>query len=114
MFAHESDREAKVINSDTVKNAAMKVLVGAEEGWDNHVMRIIELDEEGYSPEHSHPWPHINYMIEGEGVLMMDGTDNPVKAGSFAYVPAGMHHQFKNAGKGKFRFICIVPSEGHK
>ncbi len=114
MFAHEKDLKTKVLKSDTVKNAAMKVLVGPDEGWKDHVMRIVELDEGGYSPAHSHPWPHINYMIEGEGILMMDGVDNAVSAGSYAYVPANTYHQFKNASKGKFRFICIVPVEGHK
>ncbi len=113
MQAHESERELKKMYSDLVKNASMKVLVGPEEGWESHVMRIVELEPSGYSPEHSHPWPHINYMLEGEGVLMMDGVDYPVKAGGFAFVPAGMHHQFKNAGNTTFKFICIVPTEGH-
>ena len=30
------------------------------------------------------------------------------------YVPADKVHQFRNAGPDKFRFICIVPTEGHK
>jgi mannose-6-phosphate isomerase-like protein (cupin superfamily) len=43
----------------------------------------------------------------------VDGRDTPVGAGAFAYVPAGKEHQYRNAGKGIFRFICIVPTEGH-
>lgn len=113
MVGHESQIKAVVIDSPKVKHAAMKVLVGSEQGWDNHVMRIVELDEEGFSPAHSHPWPHINYMVEGEGVLMIAGEEHPVKEGSYAFVPADTHHQFRNAGRGMFRFICIVPTEGH-
>jgi quercetin dioxygenase-like cupin family protein len=37
-----------------------------------------------------------------------------VEAGSYAYVPADKLHQFRNAGDGMFRFICIVPKEGHQ
>ncbi len=114
IVANEKNLTAKVLSGDAVKNAAMKVLVSPEEGWDSHVMRIIELGEGGFSPRHDHPWPHINYMIEGEGTLHIDGEDIRVEAGSYAYVPAGKLHQFQNTGKGTFRFICIVPKEGHK
>ena len=77
----------KVTHPDAL-NAVMKTLIGSTEGWDGHVMRIIELDKEGYSPKHKHPWPHINFMLEGEGVVFLNGKETPVKAGSFAYVPA--------------------------
>lgn len=101
------------MSGDEVNQASMKVLVGPDEGWDSHVMRVVELGEGGFSPKHTHPWPHINYIIEGEGTLFLNGKENPVKAGSFAYVPAEELHQFKNVGKGTFKFICIVPTEGH-
>jgi len=105
---------ATVINSPEVNAAAIKVLIGPQQGWNDYVMRIIELDAEGYSPAHAHPWPHINYMIEGQGTLLIEGQAHPVQAGAYAYVPAGSHHQFKNTGTEKFRFICIVPKEGHQ
>jgi len=109
-----NDLQAKKIDSLQAKNAAMKVLVSSETGWDDYVMRVVEVETEGYTPKHSHPWPHINFIIEGDGLLMIDGKDNPVKAGSFAYVPSDHLHQFKNIGQEVFKFICIVPKEGHK
>ena len=108
------DIKGKVIDSPEVKNAVMKVLISSEEGWDDHVMRLMEVDEKGYTPRHSHPWPHINFMVEGKGILHIDGVDHEVEAGSFAYVPADKLHQFLNVGEGKFKFICIVPKDGHK
>jgi len=114
IISHEQEVQAVKVTHPDALNAAMKTLMGPEQGWDGHVMRIIELEENGYSPKHTHPWPHINFMVEGEGVLFLNGVETPVKAGSFAYVPANELHQFKNTGKGMFRFICIVPEEGHK
>ena len=113
IVAHENDLEAGVIDSPEVKNAAMKVLISPEQGWSDYVMRIIELDEGGFSPRHAHDWPHINFVVEGSGTLHVDGKDHAVRAGSYAYVPAGSLHQFQNAGQGPFRFICIVPKHGH-
>ena len=114
IIAHEKEVMPNIIDSPEVKNAAMKVLIGQDQGWADHVMRIIELEPDGYSPKHAHPWPHINFMIEGSGVLMIEGQDYPVKQGSYAYVPADANHQFKNTGSSAFRFICIVPKEGHQ
>jgi quercetin dioxygenase-like cupin family protein len=111
---HEKNVIANIMNSPEVKNAAMKVLVGEREGWSDHVMRIVELDRDGYSPRHAHPWPHINYMIAGRGTLLVDGEEHPVESGSFACVPAGKEHQFRNTGEEPFRFICIVPKGGHQ
>ena len=105
--------ENKKIDSPKVNNASIKVLVSPKEGWEGHVMRVLELGKDGFSPKHEHPWPHINYMIEGEGELMIDGKINKVSAGSYAYVPANTLHQFRNIGETPFKFICIVPEEGH-
>jgi quercetin dioxygenase-like cupin family protein len=114
IVSHEQNVPAVTINSPEVHNAAIKALVGEKEGWADYVMRIIELGPEGYSPRHSHPWPHINFMVQGTGALNVNGKDYAVEAGAYAYVPANAEHQFKNTGAGMFRFICIVPKEGHQ
>lgn len=114
IVANEKESTATKIESPEVNAAAIKALIGPEQGWSDHVLRVIELGDQGYSPAHAHPWPHINYMLEGEGVLVMEGKEHPVKAGSYAFVPAGTHHQFRNTGTETFRFICIVPKEGHQ
>lgn len=114
IVSHEKYVKSIKFDNPEVKNATMKALISPKEGWDGHVMRVMEVGEDGYTPRHSHPWPHINYILEGKGVLHINGDDNEVKVGSFAYVPANKTHQFKNVGEGKFKFICIVPEEGHK
>lgn len=112
-IGNENEVFATAMSHPEVKNASMKVLISPQEGWRDYVMRMVELDRDGYSPRHVHAWPHINYVVEGKGLLHMDGKDSPMEAGAFAYVPAGVLHQYRNAGDSKFRFICIVPKEGH-
>ena len=114
IVSHKDKVEFKKVDSPEAKSAAMKAIISPNEGWKGHVMRIVELEEGGYTPRHSHPWPHINYMVSGKGILHIDGEDHEVEAGSYAYVPSDKLHQFKNRGKDKFEFICIVPGEGHK
>lgn len=114
MISHENKVETIKNNNSESKGASMKALISPKEGWEGYVMRVVELEEEGHSPKHQHPWPHINYMLEGEGVLFMDGQEHPIEKGSYAYVPGNTLHQYKNVGKEAFKFICIVPEEGHK
>ena len=114
IVSHDSHAIVRHMDMLGAKDADMKVLVGEGQGWSDHVMRLIELAPGGYSPKHAHPWPHINYMVEGRGVLHIDGEDHEVTSGSYAFVPANSLHQFVNTGQDQFRFICIVPKEGHQ
>ncbi len=114
MIGNVSDQQGFEIRSAEAKNAVMKVLVSPTEGWEGHVLRVIEVGIDGFTPRHRHPWPHINYVTEGEGELFLEGTSTRVSPGSYAFIPGNALHQFKNAGDGTFKFICIVPAEGHK
>jgi quercetin dioxygenase-like cupin family protein len=100
-------------NPKVTKNASMKVLVGASEGWQDHVLRVVELKEFGYSPKHAHPWPHINYVLEGVGEIEIDGKIDQIKKGSYMFVPGNTLHQFRNTSNKTLKFICIVPTQGH-
>jgi len=109
-----NDVALKPIKSDEASLASIRVLVSPKEGWKGYVMREIEVEKEGFTPKHFHPWPHVNYIISGQGSLYLDGQETLVEAGSYAYIPANLLHQFKNVGKDTFKFICIVPEEGHQ
>ena len=111
------DSEEKVerikISLPEAQKAFMKVLISEKEGWNDYVMRLLEIEDDGYTPKHAHPWPHINYIVEGSGSLFLGGKEVSLEQGSFAYIPPGVAHQFKNIGDKIFKFLCIVPKEGH-
>ena len=112
IVSHERDVLATRMNHPEIKDAVKRVLISPKEGWEGYVMRTFELGEGGHTPKHSHDWPHINYITQGQGVLYLDGTDYELEVGSFAYVPNGKLHQFRNNSSAPFSFICIVPEEG--
>ena len=97
-----------------MENVVKKVLVGPQQGWQGWVMRQFDLAPHGFTPRHSHPWPHINYILGGKGTLYLDGQTYEVGPGSIAYVPDNLEHQFINDGVVDFSFICIVPEAGDK
>lgn len=106
--------EWKAMLGDGIKDAFVKVVVSPKEGWNDYVMRIFKLLPGGNTPKHTHEWPHINYIIKGKGVLYLDGKENEICGGSYAFVPGNELHQFRNLGEEDLEFICIVPTAGHK
>ncbi|MDK2824561.1 MAG: hypothetical protein PWQ67_1527 [Clostridia bacterium] len=112
--ANVKDMEKLEMNGPGINNAFKQVLIGPEQGWQDYVMRLITLRSNGNSPKHQHPWPHINFIVSGNGILYMNGQEYPIKAGSIAYVPNNIEHQYINTSTEDLSFICIVPKEGEK
>lgn len=115
MIISHRDRVSGVpVSSAETKGIFKKILISPSEGWEGYVMRLFELREGGHTPRHRHPWPHINFIADGEGILSLDGENHPIQGGSFAYVPGGSEHQFSNTGSQRLSIICIVPEEGEQ
>lgn len=112
IVGHSKDIEGIKLQGEGISNALKKVLISPQEGWEGWVMRVFELGPGGHTPKHTHDWPHINWIVEGQGTLYLDGAEHAIAAGSYAFVPNNALHQFKNTGSSKLTFICIVPEEG--
>jgi len=106
------DLKAEPMAMEGARDVTKRILVAPKAGWDGWVMRAFEMAAGGHTPSHAHPWPHINVGLEGEGVVRIGGEEHPLRAGSYAFVPAGVEHQFRNTGTTPFGFVCIVPAEG--
>ncbi|WP_320129123.1 cupin domain-containing protein [uncultured Sphaerochaeta sp.] len=113
MFVSHRDEIAKrKLEGKGIKEVTKQVLVGPDQGWKDHVLRMFTLGKGGFAPLHSHPWEHIIYAVEGKGTLFMDGKEYPLTPGSTAYINANLQHQVLNAGDQNFVFLCIVPEFG--
>lgn len=113
IVSHADLVEGILYNSNGASKALKKTLISENEGWKDYVMRLFEVDKDGYSPKHSHPWPHIVYVLGGQGVVEIAGKNHEVKMGSYTFIPNDLEHQFRNTGSDKLSFICIVPPEGN-
>ena len=113
IVADKKDTKEKVVDAPGFNGASMQALLGPAEGWNGHVMRLVTLKQGGHTSRHNHPWPHINYVAKGSGLLFLQGKEHSFSEGAYAYIPAGEEHQFINTGDGPLEFICIVPEEGH-
>ena len=108
----KSDVAATPMAGDGVEGVVKRVLVSPAQGWDGWVMRLFDIDPGGHTPKHAHDWPHVNFVASGRGELYLGGEDYALEAGSYAFVPAGLEHQFRAAAHEPLSLVCIVPEAG--
>ena len=98
---------------DVTMEGAAKVkvrwLLTKEMGATNFAMRVFEVEPNGYSPLHKHPWEHEVFILEGEGELFDGENSTAFKPSDVVFVPSDEMHQFKNTGKNILKFICLIP-----
>jgi quercetin dioxygenase-like cupin family protein len=95
------------------KDTWKQVPISAKDGSPNVSLRVFTIMPGGHTPYHTHPFEHLNYVIDGEGVVVTaDGNERSVKKGDFAFVAQGEKHQYKNkSAQNPMIMICIVPKE---
>ena len=50
----------------------------------------------------------LYYVLEGEGLMTIDGESARVRAGQIVYIPPGSVQHIRNTGTDDLAFLCIV------
>jgi quercetin dioxygenase-like cupin family protein len=50
----------------------IRKLITKHIGANNFVMRLFEIEPEGNTPLHTHPWEHEVFILEGEGAVLTE------------------------------------------
>jgi quercetin dioxygenase-like cupin family protein len=59
-------------------------------------------------PAHSHPnGEEVIYIVTGSGRVWIEGTVEPVKAGSAVLFPQGQVHMLQNNGTEEMKVVCF-------
>jgi quercetin dioxygenase-like cupin family protein len=95
------------------KDVYKQLPISKADGTPSFSFRVFTIEPGGHTPYHTHEFEHLNYIIEGQGVLVNEaGEERPVKKGDFALVLPGEKHQYRNASADQpFLMICAVPKE---
>jgi quercetin dioxygenase-like cupin family protein len=82
---------------DGAKAVYKQIPISKNDNTPNFSFRVFTIGPGGHTPYHSHPYEHINYIIDGEGYLLDNqGRENKIKKGDFALVMPDEKHQYKN------------------
>jgi len=60
------------------------------------------------SAPHKLSTSELYYILEGTGIMCIDGGSKEVRPGQAIYIPPGSVQNIKNTGDDDLKFICIV------
>ena len=66
----------------------------------------------GAAPAHYHLYDEVIYVIEGDGVMHMNASQTPLRAGSCIHLPARKLHTLANSGPGIMRVLGVFRPAG--
>lgn len=113
------DRKAFIRNIAEVKwrefpnhfgGALSKPLVMPETAGSTHIdYRISMYQPKAYVEKHSHKvQEQVYHVIEGEGLMHIDGRDHVVRRHDFIYLPPGSIHSIENTGTSDLVFLVVT------
>lgn len=108
---HFADVPAREFGPEAPGAAIRQLISDKEDQAPVYNMRMIEIQPGGHSPDHSHPYEHENFVVEGEGEVMIEGKVEKIGPGTVILVPPGARHQYRNSGTTLLRFLCSIPVE---
>ena len=109
LVRNASEARQDNFEKEGAKGVRIRWLISRDDGAPNFAMREFEIEPDGYTPYHSHDWEHEVYVLSGEGVVVGEDGEKPLKPDMVAFIPAGEMHNLKNTGEETLRFLCLVP-----
>lgn len=106
---HYSDVPAQTFGPEAPGTCIRWLIDDDHDGAPVYALRMIEVMPGGRTPRHSHPYEHENFVVEGQGRVLVNGAWHAVKAGDVIFVPGGMEHTYENTGDAPFKFLCGIP-----
>jgi quercetin dioxygenase-like cupin family protein len=92
-------------------NREFRLLVNEDLGCLD-VTQFVGLIPPGRAPLHSHTYDEVVYVVDGEGVLHLGGSDNPLAPGSCVHLPPLQEHCLENTGPTPMRVLGVFHPSG--
>lgn len=83
-------------------------LLASPEGAPNFALRRFNLEPDGQTPLHSHPWEHEVYVLRGSGAVITGEGETPLQPDCAVLVLPNETHCFRSGAQG-LQFLCLVP-----
>ena len=92
-------------------NREFRYLVNQDAGC-RDVTQFVGVIPPGRAPLHSHTYDEVVYVLDGEGVLHLGGSDTPLSPGSCIHLPPLVMHCLENVGATPMRVLGVFHPSG--
>ena len=94
------------LTPDVLPGLAHSTLAGHEHGLASLAVWSQSVDAGGATPPHRHDCEEVVVVLEGSGVIAMDGSETTFGAGDTVVIPPNKPHQIFNTGSSALRLIA--------
>ena len=77
-------------------------------GAEKLAITIVEMEPGGFQNLHSHEPEQMYYILEGSGIMTVDGEERAVQAGDCIFFPSFAEHGLKNTGGTVLRYLSAA------
>ncbi len=106
---HYTGVPAQVFGDEAPGTTIRWLIDDDHDGAPVYALRLIEIAPGGHTPRHSHPYEHENFVVEGQGRVLVNGAWHALRAGDVVFLPGDMEHTYENTGDVPFKFLCGIP-----
>ena len=91
--------------------AVRRVLIGKDEGEQDHVIRYFTIPAGGHSVHESHAHPHSVVITHGGGQVLLGDTWHEIHVGDAIRIDPNETHQLRARPNEPLGFICVIPNK---
>ena len=100
----------------TIDTGAAEKLPLSREAWkmfsfDNHVVLRLDMNPGDSMENHANDWRVIIYVLEGSGILNIEGTEHPLTAHQAVAVAPGANRFLSNTGEFTLKLLVNKTKE---
>jgi quercetin dioxygenase-like cupin family protein len=72
---------------------------------------VAEIEPGGWLGLHRHAPAEIYYVLQGSGVVSLDGAEHEVSAGTVVFIPGDAEHGIRNPGETPLKFLYAFAAD---
>ena len=96
---HYMDQEPEIVDVGGAKDVVIRHLITEKDGAPNFNLRVLTIGAGGMTPDHTHPWEHEFFIINGKGIYVVDNEEAEAKPGDVIFIPPNIQHCFRATEK---------------
>ena len=94
------------------QNSTMAILSPEDEK--DFIVRKAIIKNGGSMPNHTNEIQHQQFVVSGEGKVVIGDKTYHAKQGDFIYISAGLNHYYEACYGVDYEFLCIIPTREDK
>ncbi len=96
--------------SEAFKGVGVMPLMNGNTGTEAVTMTLLSLKPGAILPAHTHDCEEAFFVLEGDGVAMVNGVEHPIRAGTALLASVGDSHGLANRSDARLQVLCMLPA----